>query len=261
MAGSLRSPSAAGIPEELRAVASHIIDIRSGHPILAAMKSFPGRIAALFFVNRFILAVGVCGLSVTSAAGGARAWKAHGPAKFSEKREADGDSFGIEIKGAKGKAKGTVTTYRLYGVDCPETDARGGLLKARIAAQAKDFHRKAADIPLLGKNAAAFTQKTLKGKKLIIWTYGAEGEVAPKGPKGNDRFYALVEVITGDGKHLWLHELLLENGHARVEGDNAPWPPKDLARLGKDKARKRFESGLKPLAHKAEAAHLGAWGP
>lgn len=47
-------------------------------------------------------------------------WVEQSVVKVSPKVEADGDSFGMILKTAKGNE--TTRTYRLYGTDCPESD-------------------------------------------------------------------------------------------------------------------------------------------
>lgn len=67
------------------------------------------------------------------------------------------------MKSAKGNK--IERTYRLYGADCPESDGKDKLLKARITEQAEYFGVSDEEIPVLGKQAAAFTRELLADGK------------------------------------------------------------------------------------------------
>jgi endonuclease YncB( thermonuclease family) len=182
-------------------------------------------------------------------------WVEQKKAEFLEIREADGDSFGMTVVPNKNRVK---RTYRLYGVDCPETDARGGLLAQRIADQAQHFGVKPEDIPAWGKKAAAFTLELLKNGKPLVRTLGPMGQEAPGDPDNPQRRYALIEVTAPDGSRRMLHELLIENGLARAHGKAAPWPERKRHRGEKD-ARDLFMHDLERMEKKAKDSGLGLW--
>jgi endonuclease YncB( thermonuclease family) len=212
-------------------------------------------------MKSLVLALLACGLMAASSTAGAAEkaedkWIVQKGAEFLEERQADGDSFGMRVIGAKNRVK---RTYRLYGVDCPETDARAGLLAGRIAEQAKHFGVKPEDIPVLGKKAAEYTVDLLKNGNPLVRTLGLMGEDAPGGANDPKRRYALVEVIAPDGSRRMLHELLIENGLARAHGQAAPWPEKILRHVGEKKAKERFMKDLERLENAAKRAGLGLW--
>ncbi len=219
-------------------------------------------ISAHFLTKQSVVALVIFCLLGQAPRAGARdqaavAWVDHGDAKLSLKRQFDGDSFAMEFKSAKGR--NTLRTFRLYGADCPETDARGELLASRIADQAKDFGCKPEEIPALGREPEAFTGKLLSEGKPLIKTLGITGEKAPHGPKDPPRYYALIEVTAPDGQRRMLHELLLEAGSARAHGQAAPWPPDSTKLFGGERARKKFTDHLESLEKEANHARRGAW--
>lgn len=184
-------------------------------------------------------------------------WMKHEEGKLSHDRQIDGDSFGIELKGAKGKP--ITRTYRLYGADCPESNDSDKVLLPRIQEQSKWFGVQPAEIPRLGKKAAAFTEKLLKEGKPLVWTRGKLGQKTLKSANRPTRYYALVEVTAPDGKRRWLHELLIEAGLARAYGQSAPWPPQEEDRNGIRKAEEKFMGQLERLEKEAKRSGLGAW--
>jgi endonuclease YncB( thermonuclease family) len=210
-------------------------------------------------MKSLVMALLACGLIAASSTAGAakkaEEWIVQKGAQFLEARQVDGDSFGMTVIPAKNRVK---RTYRLYGVDCPETDARGGLLADRIAEQAKHFGVKPGDIPAWGKKAAAFTLELLKNGKPLVRTLGSMGQDAPGDPDNPKRYYALVEVTAPDGSRRMLHELLIENDLARAHGQAAPWPERKRHR-GEKEAKELFMKDLERLEKKAKEAGLGLW--
>ena len=172
-------------------------------------------------------------------------------------RQADGDSFGMTVKSAKGNP--VKRTYRLYGADCPESNGDDKFVAERIKEQAEHFGCKPEGIPVLGKEAAAFTEKLLKNGDPKVRTHGKMGQKVQKVEGRPQRYYALVEVTTEDGKRRWLHELLLEAGLARAHGEPAAWPPEVEDRHCEKEAGDRFMKGLELLEQNAKKAGLGAW--
>jgi endonuclease YncB( thermonuclease family) len=211
-------------------------------------------------MKSFALALATCCLLIPTAAAKGKAadkWVKHSDVKFTNERQSDGDSFGMEIKTQDGNP--TVHTYRIYGVDCPEFDAKDEVLADRIKQQAEYFGCKPKDIPKLGKEAADFTHKLLtKGKPLLI-TRGPKGEKAESSDGRPQRYFALVEVDGPDGKRRLLHELLLEAGLARSYGKPAAWPPELEDRHGEKEAGYKFRAELNRIEKKAKRDRLGAW--
>lgn len=208
----------------------------------------------------FCWAVAVSLSLVASADGKSKAaekWVEHDEVELAEERQTDGDSFGMWIKTPKGNR--TLRTYRLYGVDSPESDAKDRVLAGRIAEQAKWFGCKPEEIPAMGKKAAAFTEKLLRRGKPRIITRGVFGQKVDKSPGRNQRYYALVEVTAADGKRRMLHELLLEAGYARAYGTPAAWPPEEEDRRGEKEACERFMEDLKRLERAAKREKAGVW--
>lgn len=184
-------------------------------------------------------------------------WVEQKNAEFLPIRQADGDSFGMTVASPAGKR--VKRTYRLYGVDCPETDLRGGLLEERIVTQAEHFGVKSVVIPALGKKATDYTVDRLKNGNPLVRTLGPMGEDAPGGANDPKRRYALVEVTTPDGTRRMLHELLVENGMARAHGRAAPWPEKTVRHLGEKRAKERFMKDLEKMEKKAKDEGRGIW--
>ena len=199
----------------------------------------------------------VCAPEALAKGKAASKWVEHTDCKFTRKRQADGDSFAMEVKTPQGNS--TVRTYRLYGVDCPETDVKDALLDARIKEQAAHFDCKPEEIPALGKEAAAFTEKLLRRGKPLVITRGKMGQKAEKNSGRPQRYYALVEVTAPDGKRRMLHELLLEAGLARAHGKPAAWPPEQEDRRGEKEAGRKFMKDLERLERNARLAKEGAW--
>lgn len=133
------------------------------------------------------------------------AWRILRDARLMEERYFDGDSFHLK------PAQGREGIFRLYFVDCPETDRS---LKDRIAAQGKAFKIPVSRIPAMGRRAAEFTREFLRDG----CTVHTKMEVA-EGNSRMTRHYALIEV-----RGRWLHEALLEAGLARAYGVAADLP-------------------------------------
>jgi endonuclease YncB( thermonuclease family) len=145
----------------------------------------------------------------------------------------DGDSFHVKA------ATGHTYVFRLYGVDCPETDAR---FPDRNKEQAKDFGVPEKDIIKWGKKATAFTKKFLR-KPFTVHT---EKQKA-RGAGSSIRYYAIL--INADGQRL--DGALLEAGLARCYGVGAEWP--------KRMTRERFLKKLHPIESKAKREDVGIW--
>ena len=146
----------------------------------------------------------------------------------------DGDSF-----------KGTATTgytyiWRLYGIDCPETDDRQ---PDRVKAQAKHFGIDEKEVLKWGEKAAKFTKKTLaKG-----FTVHTKKEKA-RGASDKQRYYAIV--LVGEKN---LAEMLVEEGYARAFGMPVYSP------LGRGVDKEQFMRLLERAERKAKREKKGIW--
>lgn len=152
----------------------------------------------------------------------------------------DGDSFS-QVSGLKvGGKRASKTNWRLYGVDCAETDDRE---PERLREQAKAFGVPESALKGWGKKAMEFSEKFLSGPfRVMTLREDAAGASA------KNRYYAII--IGADGR--LLHEALLEAGLARAYGMPAPWPPKSTA--------EHFEQKLKAIERSARSAKAGIWG-
>ena len=188
----------------------------------------------------------------------AEKWVERADCRLADDRFADGDSFGLEWKDAKGdKVK---RTYRLYGVDCPESDVGDRMLERRIQEQMEAFGTDRPTLLRFGKEAARFSTRMLRNGKVRILTRGALGQEVPKQSGRPQRRYAMVEVIDAKGKPRWLHELLLEAGLARAYGEPVAWPPKEEDRQGAKAAAQDFRRELDNLERLARSRKAGIWG-
>ncbi len=143
----------------------------------------------------------------------------------------DGDSFHARCGGKN-------YHFRLYFVDCPETDTR---FPERILEQSAYFGIRGEQIPAAGMKAEQFTRKFLNRPFTVLTKW----EDA-KGASAQERFYA---VVLSDGKNL--AEELLAAGLARDYGMQAPYP--DAARNAD------FVAALRQAEERARRAHIGAW--
>ena len=117
----------------------------------------------------------------------------------------DGDSFRLRI----GQDE---FVFRLYYVDCPETDDR---FPDRNAEQAEYFGITDAESLAAGKAAKEYVAGLLTGKALTVFTRWASALGSSRLP----RYYGVVEV-EGRG----LADLLVENGLARLHGMSVNHP-------------------------------------
>lgn len=199
----------------------------------------------------------VCLCMAASSWAAPRKWVEPLKPELNPEIQADGDNFGMTVNGGKGRR--LERTYRLYGVDCPESDPKDPLVKERIQEQAKHFGVPADQIPAWGKKAAEFTERLLNKGKPKVLTFGPMGEKAQKNKGRRQRYYALIEVTDEKGQRRWLHELLLEAGLAQAHGEAAPWPEKDLQRNEEKETRERFMKDLEKLENKAKRDKVGMW--
>lgn len=144
----------------------------------------------------------------------------------------DGDSFHVLHQGKN-------HIFRLYFVDCPETDTS---FPDRIAEQMEDFGlANAAAVIEAGGKAKEFTQKMLAGRFTVLTKW----ENA-RGSSSQPRHYAVIYIGNKN-----LAEELARSGHARAYGMTADYPSATRA--------KSFKDGLRRLQASAIRQKLGAF--
>lgn len=145
----------------------------------------------------------------------------------------DGDSFHVVCKGK-------AYFFRLYFVDCPETQTR---LKERILEQAQIFGIAPKSVPKMGEEAEDFTRARLK-QPFTVWTEWMDAQ----GDSDMPRYFAFVRDAEGRD----MAQELVGNGLARVYGAQADHPegPNRMAQWGL----------LDQRLQQAKAQKLGCYG-
>ena len=131
-----------------------------------------------------------------------------------EGRNSDGDSF--HVRHGRGE-----TEFRLYFVDAPESayrTYRGGEDNGdRLDEQAREFGGVSRDeVVTIGKEAKDFVLGILRKGNFKVLTRWEE-------VYGPERRYALV-IVPWQGKEVYLHELLVAKGLARVHTKGTDLP-------------------------------------
>lgn len=160
-----------------------------------------------------------------------------------DRRNNDGDSFHIRMPDGK------TQEFRLYFVDAPESEVRqyrgGDSNEERIRYQGEYFGRLSQkETTAVGKAAKKWTAGMLGRAPFTVYT---RDEVVYQGP----RLYCFVQVQAG-GQERWLHELLVEQGLARIYTKGAKMP--DGTHPGPQEKR------LHGLERDAKRAKRGGWG-
>lgn len=150
----------------------------------------------------------------------------------------DGDSYLVRI------APRTFRIFRLYFVDTPE-DSADQRYPERIKDQADYFGLSTEETVKLGDDAAAFANKALS-KPFTVYT---AWQKAP-GASNRQRFYAMIEVGTGDDAR-WLTSLLVQEGLARVYGKRITLPCGTTS--------KEYRTLLEGLEEAAKREKKGGW--
>lgn len=175
----------------------------------------------------------------------AKEWLIYERCELVDDKYFDGDSFSVKA------LTGYTYVFRLYGVDCPETDKR---IKSRLVEQSKEFAVEEKDLIKWGKKAADFAKKFLR-KPFTVYTQKTKAGGASK----KARYYAIV--VNADGERL--DEALIEAGLARAYGMGAEWDKKFWAKTKADlpsrMTSKRFISKLHSLESKAKREKVGVW--
>ncbi len=147
----------------------------------------------------------------------------------------DGDSFYAKTK------EGETLVFRLYGVDCPETDDR---YPDRIKEQADHFGIPEKDVLRWGEKAKDFTKAFLRSRFEVQTmreeTYSSGGET---------RYFA---IVLAEEKRL--AEALVESGLARAYGKPVQWPPGGRGDLW------TFMKDLQEIEARAKRKKAGIWG-
>lgn len=174
----------------------------------------------------------------------AKKWEAYECELLAEKYF-DGDSFWVKTD------RKSTYIFRLYGVDCAETDKR---FLERLVTQAKQFNIPQNDVVLWGEKAKKFTKKFLE-KKFTVYTRKEKA----RGAGEKIRYYALI--VNADGERL--DEALVKAGLARVYGFHASWNEPfwgdAKVKMPRDCDRFDFERRLKRLEKKAQNEKVGVW--
>ena len=158
-------------------------------------------------------------------------WTALDNCRLEQADYADGDSFHVINRGRN-------FHFRLYFVDCPETDVR---FSERIHDQMKAFGLDEKGIVAAGHQAHAFTSRMLSRPFTVLTKW----EDA-RGDSAQERFYAVVLI---DDKNL--AEELVRSGFARAFGMHADYPSQTGAR--------QFKAKLKRLQNEAARMRIGAF--
>lgn len=163
-------------------------------------------------------------------------WTVYPKSRFLEGAYHDGDSFKVETTSDAGRKYTYI--FRLYGVDCPETDDRE---KERVAEQAKAFRIDEDRVLHWGNEAKRFTEKFLNNGQLVVYTKKEDA----KGQSNQNRYFAIVEVNGVD-----LAEALVSAGLARSFGKPVEWEGRD---------EKQFWRHNDQLQADARSHRLGIW--
>ncbi|BDS06809.1 hypothetical protein NT6N_18490 [Oceaniferula spumae] len=186
------------------------------------------------------------GLFPMTAQAKGKQWLVYERCELADEKYFDGDSFSVKA------LTGYTYVFRLYGVDCPETDQR---VASRLTEQAKDFGVEEKELLSWGRKASAFTKKFLR-KPFTVYTRKTKARGASK----KARYYAIV--VNADGKRL--DEALIEAGLARAYGFGADWDEPFWNQTKNDLPRKidakRFMAKLHAMESKAKRERVGIWG-
>jgi len=186
------------------------------------------------FMNRLqsiLVAVFFAAVAALSAAPVPAGWTALENCRLAQADYADGDSFHVIHRGRN-------LLFRLYFVDCPETDMR---FPERIQEQMKAFGSDANGIMAAGQRAHAFTADALSRPFTVLTNW----EDA-RGASAQERFYAVVLV---ENKNL--AEELVRSGLARAYGMYADYP--------NEAGGRQFVANLKQFQNQAARSKVGAF--
>ena len=173
-------------------------------------------------------------------------WLVYDRCQLMDEEYHDGDSFAVK------PLTGYTYLFRLYGVDCPETDDR---FESRLTEQAKDFAIEQEDVMKWGERASSFTRDFLQ-KPFRVYTQ----KIKADGASGKSRYYAII--INAEGQRL--DEALIQAGLARAHGMGAEWDEPmwegKIAKFPRRMTARRYLSSLRMLEKRAKREKIGIWG-
>jgi endonuclease YncB( thermonuclease family) len=179
-----------------------------------------------------LLAIVLASLVVASAATAPAGWTLLENCRLENHDYADGDSFHVIHRGRN-------LQFRLYFVDCPETEMR---FPERIAEQGKVFALGSEGVVAAGHRAHAFTDEMLS-RLFNVLTKWEEAQ----GASAQELFYTVV--LLGNQN---LAEELVRHGFARAFGMHTDYPTQAGGR--------QLVAKLKRLQQEASRMKLGAFG-
>lgn len=196
----------------------------------------------VFFLYCFLLAI----VHSPDVRASGKEWLVYDRSNLVADEYYDGDSFAVK------PLTGYTYLFRLYGVDCPETDVR---FTERLAEQSKDFRIDQKELIKWGEKAAEFTRNFLS-KPFRVYTQ----KIKAGGASGKSRYYAIV--VNDEGERL--DEALIKAGLARAHGMGAVWDEPmwdgDKAKFSRRMTSRRYLSGLRMLEKRAKRSRVGIWG-
>lgn len=159
------------------------------------------------FLKPLMVTTSVLWFMMALPAHAAKKWRVYENCTLIENKANDGDSFHVKVNKRK-------YLFRLYWVDCPETD---NSVPDRNAVQAEHFGITPPEVIKYGKEAAKFARDFMKDG-FTVHTKFADA----LGRSAKDRDYAIIEK-----NGTFLHIELVRAGLARVHGfqevsDNMP---------------------------------------
>jgi competence ComEA-like helix-hairpin-helix protein len=178
---------------------------------------------------RYLIAFILFATSAIVPAG--EAWETLSACSLAKEDYMDGDSFYVECGGKH-------YHFRLYFVDCPETDIR---FPERVRDQSQHFGITPDQSIKVGFQAKEFTKRMLRHPFTVLTRW-----FNARGASAQERFYA---VVLCDGKNL--AEELVAAGFARPFGMRANFPDGPRS--------KDFIANLKRLEGRAMRSRAGAW--
>lgn len=174
-----------------------------------------------------------------AASGRTGAYQTFTDCRFEDHHQNDGDSFRVRFP------DGRVEQFRLYFVDCPESDFRtyrgGANNHQRIHEQAATFGISDEQAVRIGKRAKERIYELIARKPFVLHTRWED-------PFGDHRYHAFVSTAGGRP----LEEALVGEGLARIHTKGADLPD--------GTSQKAYQSRLRRIEDEARKARRGAWG-
>ncbi|WP_411826860.1 thermonuclease family protein [Luteolibacter sp. AS25] len=179
------------------------------------------------------LLITVLGLLFSAGQGFSKEWLTYEKCTFVDEKYYDGDSFYVK------SPTGYTYIFRLYGVDCAETDSR---YPDRLQEQADEFGVEVDELLKWGLEAKSFVKKFLR-KPFTVYTQ----KFKAGGQSKQARYFAVI--VNEDGERL--DEALVEAGLARAYGLGADWPERT--------SPERYLRKLHSIESKAKREDVGIW--